>query len=217
MTHNQPQTLSDIKHEAGHDMNRLAQMIADLRREFWNSNEAYNAKVQELAGDRALAAKQLSAAQEEINTQAATITTLREEINSHRANIAAQMAIIENHQEEIALMSEDITSLRRELCEQAQLTSSTALQVAEARRAEAHVEREYRAFIQDKSREFELLQTELRKLDKLKKELTTYRNECRKLIDENTELQLRVNAKWIFARPRAYISRLRNRISPVEA
>lgn len=206
MTHNQPQTLSDIKHEAGHDMNRLAQMIADLRVECHTSH-ATIASLQEQVVDRAHRA----------STYAATIDGMQEEINSHRANLSAQMAIIENHQEEIANLTEELSSLRRELCEQAQLTSSTALQVAEARRAEAHVEREYRAFIQDKSREFELLQTELRKLDKLKKELTTYRNECRKLIDENTELQLRVNAKWIFSRPRAYISRLRNRISPVEA
>lgn len=206
MTHNQPQTLSDIKHEAGHDMNRLAQMIADLRVECHTSH----ATIATLHEREATALARA-------NIHAATINGMQEEINTHRANIAAQMAIIENHQEEIALMSEDITSLRRELCEQAQLTSSTALQVAEARRAEAHVEREYRAFIQDKSREFELLQTELRKLDKLKKELTTYRNECRKLIDENTRLQLLAERKWLFRRPSAYISRLRGFDRPIEA
>lgn len=206
MTHTAPQSINDIKHEAGHDMNRLAQMIADLRVECHNATDAYNALFAQKV--------EIENARKE---EASANFTLSQALDQYRTDLSAQKVIIESQQEEIAHMSEDLSSLRRELCEQAKLTANAAQQVAEARRCEAHVEREYRAFIQDKSREFELLQTELRKLDKLKKDLLTYRNECRKLIDENTQLQLQANAKWIFARPRAYVSRLRARISPVEA
>jgi chromosome segregation ATPase len=199
--------ITEIKFDFSHDVDRMAQAIADLRN-LVDEKDAYTAKarneyqttvanLQESRGD----------ALREIDAKNATINGMQDEINSAREEIKHCNMVIENQQEALNELRNEMTQITSDLTDQCKHTAQAALQVAEARRSEAQVEREYRNYIQERTKEFELLQTELRNLDKLRKELSTYRNECRKLIDENTQLQLQAERRWIFRRPKAYVSR----------